>query len=74
MVNLSTTANPLYSTSALRQIRYTSHLPSYKHVVLQLLDGLVATSPGPLAFLAAAIAPPPSLLEPQRSAPKIVLT
>ena len=47
VVYFSTYANPLYSTSDLRQIRYTTH-PTYKHVVLQLLYGLVAL--GPLAY------------------------
>ena len=37
VVYFSTYANPLYFTSDLRQIRYTTH-PTYKHVVLQLLN------------------------------------
>ena len=48
MVYFSTYANPLYFTSDLRQIHYTTN-PTYLHVVLQQLNGLVATVPGPLA-------------------------
>ena len=48
VVCFSTYANPLYFTSDLRQIRYATH-PTYKHVVLQLLNGLVAAALGPLA-------------------------
>ena len=48
VVYFSTYANPLYFTSDLRQIRYTTH-PTYKHVVLQLLNGLVPPALDPLA-------------------------
>ena len=63
MVYLSTNANPLYSTSDLRQIRYTTH-PTYD-VVLQRLDGLVGTESGPLAKILAPLACPASALGPE---------
>ena len=48
MVYLSTYGNPLYCTSDLRQICYATH-PTYQHVFLQLLYGLIFAAPGPLA-------------------------
>ena len=59
MVYISTYGNPLYSTSDLRQIRYTTH-PTSLHMLLQLLDGLVAAAPGSLAC-SSCCARPPSL-------------
>ena len=38
-------------------IRPTAH-PTYQHVVLQLLDGLLATAPGPLACPSRGARPP----------------
>ena len=61
MVYFSTYTNPLYFTSDLRQIRYSTHPTYYKHVVLQLPNGLVAAAPGPLACPAAALGPYPVL-------------
>ena len=52
-----TYANPLYFISDLRQIRYTTH-PTYQHVVLQVLYGLVAAAPGPLACPSRGTRPP----------------
>ena len=52
MVYFSTFAKPLYSTSDLRQIRYTTH-PTYQ----QLLYGLVAAALGRQPVLAAALGP-----------------
>ena len=60
VVYFSTYTYQPYSISDLRQIHYTTH-PTYQHVVLQLLYGLVAAAPGPL------IAYP----KPQRSAPQL---
>jgi len=49
--------NPLYSTSDLRQIRYTA-LPTYELVILQLIYGLVAAAPGSLACPSRGAHPP----------------
>ena len=46
VVYFSNYTYPLYYTSDLRQIRYTTH-PTYQHVVLQLQYGLVAAAPAP---------------------------
>ena len=48
VVYFSTYANPLYSTSDLRQTRYTTH-PTYYQVVILKLYVLVVAAPGPLA-------------------------
>ena len=68
VVYFSTYTYPPYSTSDLRQIRYTTHL-TYQHVVLQLLYALVAAVPSPLAC-PGHCARPPSLSQPQTSAKK----
>ena len=57
MVYFSTYAHQLYYTSDLCIIRYTI-LPTYSHVVLQVLVGHLATEPDPLACLSRDARPP----------------
>ena len=72
-MHFSTYTYPPYSTSDLRQIRYTIH-PTYSHVELQLLYGLVAAAPGPLACQIAAVLAPLVTVLAAALGPESVLT
>ena len=68
MVYFSTYANPLYSTSDLRQILHTTH-PHPTYGFTDTIWTIVAPVPGPLV-----LAQPPSLSYATVLGPKIVLT